>query len=389
MAERRSRVYGAVVVGLLCAPSFVMSAGPKIVVPRGATTNAVEITGIPVPQLARLKNADLSKVLLVGVAPKTANADPAPMLGEQTLAKGRLRFVPEFPFRRGVKYRVVFDPAAPFSRRTGAGGNGGRVLRRDFLIPRPKPKRDAVITQVYPTAKVLPENLLKFYIHFSVPMSRGEAYRRISLVDAATGKVVDRPFLEVGEELWDPAGTRFTLYIEPGRIKRGLKPREDLGPALVQGKSYRLVVNAKWRTADGRTLKSGFSRPFRVGPPDEIQPDHKRWNVAAPNAGTKQPLVVTFGEALDQAMLMRVLRVQNATGRDVAGRIAVEKNERRWSFTPVKPWESGRHTIRVDTTLEDLAGNSIGQPFEVRITKRTKERPSKPFVYVRFNVRTR
>ncbi len=65
-------------------------------------------------------------------------------------------------------------------------------------------------------------------------MSRGEAYRRIHLLDA-DGKPIERAFLELGEELWDPDGKRFTLFIDPGRIKRGLKPRKGRRPRAGAG----------------------------------------------------------------------------------------------------------------------------------------------------------
>ncbi len=57
--------------------------------------------------------------------------------------------------------------------------------------------RAASVTEVYPSAAVLPENLLRFYIQFSAPMSRGEAYRRIKLLDAG-GKPVDGRFSRAG-----------------------------------------------------------------------------------------------------------------------------------------------------------------------------------------------
>ena len=69
-------------------------------------------------------------------------------------------------------------------------------------------------------------------------MSRGEVYRRVRLVGEQGD--VDLPFLELGEELWDPEGRRLTLLFDPGRIKRGLKPREDAGQILQPGKRYAL-----------------------------------------------------------------------------------------------------------------------------------------------------
>ena len=93
-------------------------------------------------------------------------------------------------------------------------------------------------------------------------MSRGEAYRHIRLLDGA-GKPVDTPFLELDEELWLRDGTRFTLLFDPGRIKRGLKPREELGPVLEAGKSYQLVIDRDWLDAEGNPLKTEFRKTLR------------------------------------------------------------------------------------------------------------------------------
>lgn len=338
---------------------------------------AVRTVSIPRKDLPHhpADDAKWRKVLRVAVAPQKGQDDNLPaMLGEYYLVKGRLLFVPEFPLRPGVKYRATYT--------TGKG----RTVTREFTLPRAKPAQPAVVTQVYPTATVLPENLLKFYIHFSVPMSRGEAYRRISILDAA-GRKVDGPFLELAEELWDPAGTRFTLLFDPGRIKRGLKPREDVGLPLRRGKSYTLVIDRKWESAEGVPLKESFRRKFRVGPPDERQPDPHTWRVTPASPRTKDPLVVLFPESLDAAMLRRVLRVVDASGRTVRGRIALGRHETRWEFRPTKPWTVGKYALTAETTLEDLAGNSIGRPFEVDLRSKRPRKAAKKRVRIPFEVR--
>src|SRR5206468_10702471 len=95
------------------------------------------------------------------------------------------------------------------------------------------------------------------YLHFSAPMSRGEVYRRVRLLGEGD-RPVDRPFLEIGEELWDPDGTRLTLLFDPGRIKRGLVPRKEEGPILEEGRAYTLVVDPAWPDAQGRPLRQGY-----------------------------------------------------------------------------------------------------------------------------------
>jgi hypothetical protein len=102
-----------------------------------------------------------------------------------------------------------------------------------------------------------------------------------------------------------------------------------------------------------------------------------------PRAGTREALVVTFPEPLDRALLERVLDVLDPEGARVAGAVAVEEGETRWSLTPATPWRAGRHTLRAATILEDLAGNSLGRPFEVDVFEKVEDR----FLEVTENVR--
>ena len=115
------------------------------------------------------------------------------------------------------------------------------------------------MAQVYPTADRLPENQLKFYVVFSAPMARGGVYRHINLLDER-GKAVDLPFLELDQELWDKSAQRLTVFCDPGRIKRGLKPREEFGPVLVEGKRYTLVIDTGLEDANGNPLKERFQK---------------------------------------------------------------------------------------------------------------------------------
>ena len=285
-------------------------------------------------------------------------ARPA-VLGSYRVEDGLLRFTPRFPPAAGVGYRAVFQPGR---LPQPADAQASPVVAR-FVIPKP-PSAPAVVDAVYPSSGRLPENLLKFYLHFSAPMSRGEAYRHIHLLDAA-GRPVEGAFLEVGEELWDPDGKRFTLFLEPGRIKRGLKPREDLGPILEAGKKYTLVIDRDWNDARGNPLAEPYHKPFTAAAAAETPPDPKSWTVAPPPAGTTRPLDVRLPGPLDHALLQRLLRVTDAAGTEVPGAETVSDEETRWRFTPARPWQAGDYRLTVDAALEDLAGNSVGRPFEV------------------------
>jgi hypothetical protein len=337
------------------------------------------VTGLPETVLRRLaaaakENPNAWVDTMVVTVVSDAAGKPRPMLGDYSVDATALAFVPRFPLRNGTTYRVeVFAEA-----------NRTKPSSREFELAARGTHAPTRLLTVYPTTNVLPENQLKFYLQFSSAMSRGEAYRRVKLLDQ-DGKQVEFPFLELGEELWDPSGTRFTLFFDPGRIKRGLKPRELFGPALVEGRSYTLVVDQAWQDADGHPLKAAHRKKFKVVAPDDLQPKPADWQIIEPLAESRRPLVVAFGESLDHAMLQRVLTVTRH-GNAVAGRIAISKQESQWSFQPDAAWAAGQYSLSVDAALEDLAGNSIGRPFEVDVFEKVDRQPQQARIRIPFEV---
>jgi hypothetical protein len=309
--------------------------------------------------------------------------DPSmpPMLGLYEAADGILTFRPRFPLEPGVRYVAVLTPGK---------FHDPRVINPGALTAAytPPPRPDApptVVSRVYPTADTVPENLLKFYVHFSAPMSRGGVYRHVRLLDAS-GAAVELPFLELDEELWDPEMTRLTLFIDPGRIKRGVRPLEEIGPALEAGKRYTLVIDRGAVDAGGRDLGEEYRKSFTVAPPDREPPDPATWRVTAPRASTRAPVVIEFSDPMDHALAERLIRV-TALGRVVPGAVSVGGAERRWTFTPDQPWPAGRYDIVVQPTIEDLAGNNIGKPFEVDMEAPDTAPPEMKPVLLPFEIR--
>ena len=352
----------AVVGGARAAPGFAIRLNAK------GERPSFDVTGIDEANLKALAAAawepgrwQLLFAVYVDREAQEAGIQPA-VLGSYRVEDGVLRFTPRFPPAPGVRYRAAFEP----SRLPQPADPKAAPVVVQVAVPRPPAPAATVVEQVYPSANRLPENLLKFYLNFSAPMSRGEAYRHIHLLDAA-GKPVESAFLEVGEELWDPDGKRLTLFIDPGRIKRGLKPREDLGPVLEAGKKYTLAIDRDWSDARGDPLGEPYRKAFEAVAAVDQSPDPKTWKVEAPPAGTNRPLDVRFPGPLDHALLGRLLNVTDAGGREVAGSVTVSDQETRWRFTPARPWPAGEYRLAVDTTLEDLAGNSLGRPFEVDV----------------------
>jgi hypothetical protein len=196
------------------------------------------------------------------------------------------------------------------------------------------------------------------------------------------------PFVDLAEELWDPRGERLTLLFDPGRIKTGLKPREELGPILHPGETYTFVVDRGWLDASGEPLGAEYRKTFRAGPTDNQPPDPANWSMQVPAEGTRLPLTLTFPEPLDGAMLMRVITIADGDGRAVAGEVSVEAEETVWRFTPERPWRAGAYSVCVDKDLEDLAGNSIGRPFEVDVFDKVEQKPVAETVTLPFRIGT-
>ncbi len=295
-----------------------------------------------------------------------------PILGSYRIEGQALIFQARFPLQPGLRYRAVFTSASePVTRR--------------FDIPKSEATVSTTVGHVYPSTDRLPENQLKFYLHFSAPMSRGEAYSRIHLLDQR-GDLVDFPFLELDEELWDREGKRLTLLFDPGRIKRDLVPHEEVGTSIKEGESYTLVIDRDWRDARGKSLKQDFKKFFSVVAADRETPDPQRWLLNAPQAGSVQPLSLEFPEPMDHGLLMRLLEVMDPQGNFVEGSIQVDRQETRWQFTPHEPWRTGDYSLSVDTTLEDLAGNRINRPFEVDVFERIEERITTTTVSLPFKI---
>lgn len=350
-----------------------------------ATPVAVEVEGLSRTVLTRLArdyrtDADWQRLFPVfaeqgDASPKPSGVMP-PMAGTWRVLDGHLRFEPRFPPAPGVRYRAEYRPA------------GEKPIVSYFqLVPQSTTPTTSVL-QVFPSADVLPENQLKFYVQFSAAMSRGGTYEHVHLRDAAGG-IIDLPFLELDEELWDPSMTRLTLLIDPGRIKRGVKPLEDIGPVFETGKSYALTLEATCRDAAGRQLRATFEKKFRIGPADRAPPDPQRWKMSAPAAGTRAPLTVEFDEPMDQALALRLIGVaRDGSGNaQVQGGATLAGHERRWIFVPAEPWKPGAHRLTVATTIEDLAGNNIGKTFDVDLSAGAQRRVAADSVSVAFEVR--
>ncbi|MCI0702075.1 MAG: hypothetical protein L0241_13410 [Planctomycetia bacterium] len=383
-------VLRASVILLSLFTSSALGAEPavKLVSPKAGDPPVVEITGIDKSHLKALAGAKLTPEEWAKVArfvvdsgsPEEIASRPS-VAGAWAVAGDVLRFEPEYPLAPGVKYRVFCDLSATPRAKIKAD-----AFTLSVFIPKPPPGPRVAVTAVYPSANRLPENTLRFYIHFSGPVTRGDVYSYVKLIRDDETEVTGA-FLELGEELWSTDGLRLTLLFDPGRVKRGLAPREVFGPILEEGRRYTFVIDPKWEDTEGRPLLNKITRTFDVGPPDDspVWPD--QWKLVAPRPGGNSPLLIRLAKPHDHALLGRMMWVTDKSGKRIAGTFSVGGGDRVVSFTPKSPWTRGDYKLVIDARLEDVCGNRVGEPFEVDEFKPITVKPIEKTVERPFTVK--
>jgi hypothetical protein len=269
------------------------------------------------------------------------------MAGRYLPLEGGVCFIPRFRFVDGTAYTIEVDG----------------VVAASLFRPEPDRRPVTEVVGIWPTADVVPRNLLRLYVWFSSPMSEGQATEHVRLL-GGDGATLDHPFFSLEHELWDRDRRRLTILLDPARIKRGLVPHQELGYPLAKGESVRLVVDAGFRDARDRPLRAGAERAYRVGPDERRRVDPAAWDLEVPAAGTLAHLDAHFDRPLDQALLARCLTVEGPAGGQVPGRGRVGPDARSWTFQPQPEWAEGLHHLVVDAILEDLAGNSVRRVFD-------------------------
>jgi hypothetical protein len=141
-----------------------------------------------------------------------------------------------------------------------------------------------------------------------------------------------------------------------------------MGTPLRKGGSYTMVIDQRWQTKDGATLKEPFFKQFVVTSRDAESPKLSSWRIQTPASETVQPLIIVFTEPLDYVLLMEAIFVEGPKGSVVAGKFQIEKEEKVLHFIPDHPWLPGLYSVVCEARLEDLAGNNLYRLFDQEIT---------------------
>ena len=357
MRDKTNRIVSTLAVLLLATMTGSIAMAEGLDLPRDEN----DPISLPLSDSASA-TTELSELLqvFVGSADRCC-AGRTPMAGRHAKTKDVLAFSPAFGFDVGQDYVARVST-----------GQGTRLV--PFRIPSPIASVPAEVTQIFPSGDVLPENVLRFYLHFSVPMQPHVAFDFIKLRDAS-GAVDDAAFMRFKQELWNEDRTRLTVLIDPGRIKRNVATNIALGPALLEGQQYTLTVEAGWPSADGGSVLPAFSKHFLVGAPLRTRPDVLTWEASTPCTGTSGSLNITFDRPFDRHLLSQDVRVTDEGGTDIDGALVIGDGERSLIFTPSAPWSGDEIQVVVGPKLEDVAANNFRDLLD-HVSGETSKAPS-------------
>jgi len=165
-----------------------------------------------------------------------------------------------------------------------------------------------------------------------------------------------------------------TVWLDPGRIKRGLVLNKKLGNPLKNKESYTLIILQRWKDSRGVQLTKDYAKQFFVSGRDEQVPDITTWQFNSPEAGTTLPFIINTNKPLDHYLLQESVQIIANDGMVIKGTSEVTGKDQVFKFTPATAWKSQPYKIRVKSNLEDLAGNNLNRVFDRDITKDKQQR---------------
>jgi len=331
---------------------------------RVPTTGCVCVENLDPELIASLnglaqRDSLLQRILRVTVvASQLGEGERLPdVVGNYKVLDYAIQFLPLFPFEPGLRYCAKFDP------RPLGGATPADVTTLDFQLPGQVSASRAEVEHVSPSAEVLPENLLRFYVTFSNAMRRGQAEKQICIL-GPDGRTAPDVLYRPPVELWDRAMRRLTVLLDPGRLKRKVGPNAELGPPLQEGHRYALVVGGAMLDATGRPLQSTYVQDFLAGPPVRTRVEPSQWRITPPRRRTFDRLTLEFPIPLDGALGPTGISVVDDARKRVAGVTGIDGDGRCWTFTPASAWLASEIHLHIDLDLEDVCGNTLRAPFD-------------------------
>jgi len=233
-----------------------------------------------------------------------------------------------------------------------------------YFLPVPDDYERLNILNVYPSQHELPANLLKWHLSFSAPISTARVTDLISIIDQ-NGQIVDRAFLKLETVLLSKDQTVLTLWVEPGRQKRGLGPNKKLGPVFEINKDYTLRVSADLKDRHGVSMLTDYTKSFTIIDAVRTKVNPSSWEIVPPSENEELAIHVTT--PLDYISALHSIALYDWNDQEVTGDWLYSEEDHTITFLPATTWERGDYYIEVQRHLEDIAGNNVNRLFDEQI----------------------
>jgi hypothetical protein len=308
--------------------------------------------------------ADLQEVFPIQTK---QSIDGISVSGRYEIFTSSICFTPRFAFANGVDYVANFhaELLAKNPNEVYLPAMDPTMLTLEFFV-KGQTQSQAAVVNVYPSVNILPENLLRFHIEFSTPMTHGEVYNRVKLFDA-NHQEVEKAFLVVDQELWDEEMKIVTILLDPGRIKQGLRSNLEMGAPLQAGQKYTLVIDADWKDGFGYPFKSSYKKEFTTTHADRTSPSIAEL-ILIPPASPSDSLILYSNEAFDKLQLENSFMVFDAQNNQLECSLTINNSQTEIKIKPSDSWTNQTYRVKINPLLEDLAGNNFLKPFDRDVT---------------------
>ena len=162
-----------------CSPAGREPAGDIVIGLEPPTTSSpafVRVGGLSPAEAEELRALGAQPESLSNVLTVTVQGADVPVVGRTVVNGAALQFHPTFPFDPGRPYAVRLDTSRWRVPRTPA------TFESVVSLPAPAETARVVVSAIRPSQDSWPENTLRFYVHFSGPMSGTSGVGKVHLV---------------------------------------------------------------------------------------------------------------------------------------------------------------------------------------------------------------
>jgi hypothetical protein len=270
--------------------------------------------------------------------------------GKYEVRRNDLSFTPLYALGYDMEFEVQYK-----------NGNTVTASTRFHTPKHPLSGKQAAVVTSYPLCDTIPYNTLYFHVRFSHAMMNDKrAYRYIKMYD---DKGIERTNAWRQKSFWLDDGKLLVLMIHPGRVKNGIHYES---PLFDSGRYYTLTIESDIKDMNGNAIAEAYTHRYYVKGEDRESPRAYVNKAILPEAKTKQPVILSFSEGMDNASVLDGVSILDAKGTIIPCTVQEKGMDNTYSITPAKAWAKGKHTLLLKSAVYDFAANRINRLFEIK-----------------------